>query len=66
MSPTPPARVRLTVAKRAVADIAMERDPTARLSKYEVDLDAEFVNKYLRVQAAAWEKRAELHRRTGL
>lgn len=66
MSPTPPARVRLTVAKRAVADIAMTRDPTARLSKYVVDLDAEFVNKYLRVQAAAWEMRAELHRRTGL
>lgn len=66
MSPTPPARVRLTVAKRIVADLAMERDATARLSKYVVDLEPEFVNKFLRAQAAYWTLRAELHRRTGL
>jgi len=65
MSPVPPARVRLTVAKRAVADVAMERAPDARLGKFVFDLDPEFVARYLRVQAAAWEMRAELHRRTG-
>jgi len=43
----------------------MERAPDARLGKFVFDLDPEFVARYLRVQAAAWEMRAELHRRTG-
>lgn len=65
MSPVPPARVRLTVAKRPMPDVAVERAPDARLGKFVFDLDPEFVARYLRVQAAAWEMRAELHRRTG-
>lgn len=65
MSPTPPARVRLTVAKRPMPDVAVERAPDARLGKFVHDLPAEWVARYLRVQAAYWVMRQELAERTG-
>lgn len=66
VSPVPPARVRLDVAKNARPDVWMTRDPTARLGLRVKDVDPEFARKYMRTQAAMAVLRAELFRRTGL